>query len=77
MTTETGISPKLSIRNDMITHIMGINKCLTREHLDTLDNHALLANVHPLYRSDYYSQLYGFKSKFGDKLSRRKDNNDD
>ena len=40
-------------REDLIRHIQGINKHLTKVYLENLSNQELLCESHPVYRSDY------------------------
>ncbi|HUV82821.1 MAG TPA: hypothetical protein VMW53_07095 [archaeon] len=52
---------KEQIRHQMYLNIQGYNIFLTKEHLDTLDWHMLLANTHPIDRPDFRRQLESLK----------------
>ena len=45
------------IRHEMYLNIHAYNIFLTKEHLDTLDWHMLLANTHPIDRVDFKRKL--------------------
>ena len=58
----------MSLKDEIYQNIQSYNKHLTTEHLDTLTDWELLANVHPMDRDAFARRLAGTdKSKFNQK----------
>lgn len=45
------------VRENLIHHIQGINKHLTKEYLEGLSDEELCGEAHPAYRNDYEKAL--------------------
>jgi hypothetical protein len=53
----TFITPKSSVKEEMIQHVHAINKFLTPEYLENLTEKQLIGESHPIYREYFEDKL--------------------